>query len=227
MVPGFPLDGGRVLRAVLWGMTGDLSQATRWAAAVGQGFAWVLIASGFAMILGLRVPLFGSGPVAGLWIALIGWFLNNAALASYRRVLMQETLGDVPVTRVMHRDFAVVTAEASVQDLVDEHLLGSSQRAFPVAEEGRLRGLVCLDDVRKLDRERWADTRVGDIMTHVERLHVLDPGAKANDALNLLVERGVNQLPVADDGRLLGLVTREDILKWLSLSTTSPTGLPR
>jgi len=226
LVPGFPLDGGRVLRAVLWGMTGDLSRATRWAAAVGQGFAWVLIGSGFAMILGLRVPFFGSGPVAGLWIVLIGWFLNSAALTSYRRVLIQETLGDVPVTRVMHRDCPAVTPDASVRNLVDEHLLGSSQRAFPVIEEGRLRGLVCLDDVRKLDRDRWGDTRVAEIMTDVEMLHVLGADAKASDALSLLAERGVNQLPVVDAGRLLGLVTREDILKWLSLSRVSRPGLP-
>jgi hypothetical protein len=106
MVSGFPLDGGRVMRAALWGMTGDFVRATRWAAAFGQGFAWLLIAAEFAMILGVRVPVFGTGPVGGLWIALIGWFLNNAAITSSRRVILQQRLGDLPVTRVMHRDFA-------------------------------------------------------------------------------------------------------------------------
>jgi Zn-dependent protease len=105
MVPGFPLDGGRVLRALLWGLSGDLLRATRWAAFGGQAVAWLLIASGFAMIFGIQVPLFGSGPVAGLWIALIGWFLNNAALMSYQRVVLQQTLGDLLVTRVMQKDF--------------------------------------------------------------------------------------------------------------------------
>jgi Zn-dependent protease/CBS domain-containing protein len=224
MVPGFPLDGGRVLRAILWGLTGDYVRATRWAALGGQGFAWFLIASGFAMILGLQVPIFGTGPVAGLWIALIGWFLNSAALMSYRRVMVQERLGDLPVHEVMHRDFQEVSPQLSVQALVDERLMGSSQRAFPVIEEGRLVGLVCLADVRKLDREKRTRTRVGEIMTPMERLHVLSPSDKASEAMNRLAEGGVNQLPVLEDGRLIGVVTREDIFKWWSLSRESPPG---
>jgi Zn-dependent protease len=218
MVPGFPLDGGRVLRAILWGITDDLAQATRWAAAVGQGFAWLLIGSGFAMILGARLPVFGSGPVAGLWIALIGWFLSNAALTSYRRVLVQEHLGDLPVTRVMHRDFVAVPPEMSVQDLVEQRLLGSSQRIFPVTSGYRLTGLVCLADVRKLDRAVRSSKQVGDIMTPLAALSTLAPSDKASDALSRLAERGVNQLPVVENGELLGMVSREDILKWLSLS---------
>lgn len=224
MVPGFPLDGGRVLRAILWGVTGDLRRATRWAAAGGQGFAWLLIASGFAMILGVQVPIFGSGPVAGLWIALIGWFLNNAALMSYRRVLVEENLGDLPVTRVMHRDFVEVAPEATVQELVDRHLLGSSQRAFPVVEAGHLKGLVCLADVRNLEQDRRRETRVHEIMTAASDLQTLSPADKASAALNRLAERRVNQLPVVENGRLMGMVTREGILKWLSLSRGSGHG---
>jgi Zn-dependent protease len=87
LVPGFPLDGGRVARALLWGATGDIVRATRWAAAMGQTFGWMLMAIGFAMILGLRVPYFGTGILNGMWIALIGWFLNNAAIMSYRQLL--------------------------------------------------------------------------------------------------------------------------------------------
>lgn len=218
LVPGFPLDGGRVLRALLWGVTGDFTRATRWAAAGGQGFGWLLIGSGFAMILGVRVPVFGTGPVAGLWIALIGWFLNNAAMMSWRRVLVQERLGDLPVSRVMHRDFQSVAPDSSVRDLVEEHVLGSSQRAFPVVDGGRLEGLVCLADLRKVDRERRAETRVRDVMTPREDLHAIAPADKASDALSTLAERNVNQLPVVEDGKLLGLVTREDIVKWWSLS---------
>jgi Zn-dependent protease/predicted transcriptional regulator len=224
LVPGFPLDGGRVLRAILWGVTGDLARATRWAAAGGQGFAWLLIASGFAMILGVRVPVFGTGPLAGLWLALIGWFLNNAALASYRRVLLEERLGDLPVTRVMYRNPVQVPRDISVQALVDEHLLGSSQRAFPVVDDGRLVGLVCLEDVRRLPRERRAETRLAEIMTPVGSLHTLSPSEKASAALSRLGEYQVNQLPVVQDERLLGMVTREAILRWLSLSRGTGVG---
>lgn len=218
MVPGFPLDGGRVLRAILWGVTGDYAGATRRAAAAGQAFAWLLIASGFAMILGFRVPLLGTGPVAGLWVALIGWFLNNAALMSSRRLLVREGLGDLPVTRVMHTDFVAVAPDLTVRDFVDEHLLGSSRRSFPVVEDGRLRGIVCLADVRKLAPDLWAATRVREIMTPEERLQRISPSEKASDALDRLGSGGVNQLPVVDAGRLLGMVTREDLLKWLALS---------
>jgi Zn-dependent protease/CBS domain-containing protein len=217
MIPGFPLDGGRVLRAILWGISGDLQRATCWAAASGQAFAWLLIGVGFAMILGARVPFFGAGPVAGLWIALIGWFLNSAAVSSYQRVVVQATLGDVPVSRVMLSDYVEVAPDIRVRTFVDELLLRSSQRAFPVIEEGELRGLVCLEDVRKLDPERRGVTPVSDIMTAVERLHTVSPSQKATDALNLLAEHRVNQLPVVDNGRFLGMVTREGILKWLSL----------
>ncbi len=217
LVPGFPLDGGRVLRALAWGATGDFERATRWAVASGRGFAWLLIASGFAMILGIEVPILGTGPLGGLWIALIGWFLDNAATASYRQVRLQERLGDLPVTEVMHKDFAAVAPETRVQAFIDERLLGSSQRAFPVVDEGRLAGLVCLEDVRRLDKERRSDTPIRDIMTPAEQLHTLAPADKATDALERLASRSVNQLPVVKDSRLLGMVTREDLVKWLSL----------
>ncbi|MCF7984207.1 MAG: site-2 protease family protein [Thiohalocapsa sp.] len=217
MVPGFPLDGGRVLRAILWGLTSDFARATRIAAAAGQFFAWLLIASGFLMILGVQVPVFGSGALAGLWIALIGWFLNNAATMGWRRVQVQQTLGDVPVSDVMHRDFGTVEASESVQALIDDHFMGSSQRAFPVIDAGRLAGLVCLADVRQVHRNRRTQTRVGEIMTPVDELRLLAPDDAASDALSGLAERGVNQFPVVESGRLLGLITREDILRWIAL----------
>jgi Zn-dependent protease/CBS domain-containing protein len=221
LVPGFPLDGGRVLRALLWGATGDFVRATHWAAAAGQGVAWLLIASGFAMILGLRVPIFGTGPIGGLWVALIGWFLNNAALMSQRRMEMQQVLGDVPVNEVMYRDLISVAPDWSLQDLVDEHLLTSSQRGFPVEQEGSLRGLVCLSDVQRVERDKRGTTKVSQVMTPVEALHTLSVSDKASDALDRLGRYGVNQLPVVENGRVLGMVTREGILRWSSLSRRS------
>ncbi len=205
MVPGFPLDGARVLRALLWGLLGDLLRATRWAAAAGEGFAWLLIGSGIAMILGLSVPIFGSGPVAGLWLALIGWFLNHAALTGYQQAMGRQTLGDLPVTRVMHRDFIEVAPSSTVQDFIDAHLLESSQRVFPVVEGGQLLGLVGLADVRRLDRGRRVETQVAEIMTPTGRLHRLTPTDKAIDALKYLAEHRVNQIPVVTaEGGLLG-----------------------
>jgi Zn-dependent protease/CBS domain-containing protein len=218
LVPGFPLDGGRVLRAVLWGVTGDLKRATEMAASSGQAFGWTLMGLGFAMILGIRVPIFGSGAVGGLWLALIGWFLSNAARQSLRMQLIEERLGHLPVTRVAHHDYQVVTPDASVQRLVDDGFLVHSQRCYPVvAADGALRGVVSLEDIRSIGRDQWAQRRVAEIMTPLERLQVITPAQSAAEALRLLAERGVNQLPLVADGQLRGLVTREDILKWMVL----------
>ena len=217
LVPGFPLDGGRVLRAILWGVTGDLVRATRWASTMGQMFAWFLIGMGVAMMLGVRVPVFGTGLVSGLWLAFIGWFLNNAALLSYRQILIKETLEDVPVGRVMLTDVVSVDAATSVDRFVDEYLMRRDQRAYPVLENGRLAGLVCFSDVRGVDRDTWSERTVADIMTPAERLTRLAPSDDASEALSVLGRGGINQLPVVENGEVRGLVRREDILKWLSL----------
>lgn len=224
LVPGFPLDGGRVLRALLWGLTGDLTRSTLLAATVGQAFSWLLIGLGFAMMLGLRVPVFGSGALGGLWLALIGWFLGNAARQSWQGRLIEDRLGALPVGRVMHHDFRAVEPDLRVLDLVDQGFLALSYRAYPVVANGELRGLVSLEDVRRLGRDQWAETRVADIMTPLARLHALGPADSASRALKLLAEQGVNQLPVVDGGRILGLVTREDILKWMALSPQGRLG---
>lgn len=221
LVPGYPLDGGRILRAALWGATGDLLAATRRASTVGQGFAWVLMASGFLMIMGLRVPVFGGGFINGLWLALIGWFLNNAAVMSYRQLLIHQWLEDVPVTRLMHTRFERVEPQLSLQNLVDEHLMPSGQRAFPVEERGRFVGMICLRDLPKRPPAAWSTTTVGDIMTPVRELATLAPEQYAAEALDLFGKRDVNQLPVVKNGELLGLIRREDILKWLSLHAST------
>jgi CBS domain-containing protein len=201
----------------MWGLTGNLRRATRLASAAGQGFAWLLIGLGLSMMFGARVPFFGTGPIAGLWLAFIGWFLNNAALVSYRQLLVREALEDVPVSRLMLTSFAVVPPDLTVNALVEEHVLRSDQRAFPVLDEERLIGMVCLRDVRALDRAAWASTCVRDIMTPLERVTWVNPGQDALEALAVLAQKNVNQLPVIENGRVRGLVRREDILKWLSL----------
>jgi Zn-dependent protease/CBS domain-containing protein len=217
LVPGFPLDGGRVLRAIMWAATGDFVVATRRASRAGQFFAWVLMALGFLMILGLRVPFFGTGALSGLWLAFIGWFLNNAALASYRQLLVRESLENVPVERLMQTQFRRVDPSMPVQTLVDEHLMSSGQRAFPVEQDGRFLGLVCMKDLQRRIRDAWGSTKVSEIMTPAQDLAAVSPREDALDALELLGRRKVNQLPVVDNGRLLGMIRLEDILTWLSL----------
>src|SRR5690606_35910497 len=141
MVPGFPLDGGRVFRAIAWWITGDLRKATRWASSAGRYFGYLLIAAGVAMILGLPVPLFGRGPVSGLWLVFIGWFLSRAASASYRQLVIREALREVAVADLMRRRVVAVPVDASAADLV-AHAFETDQESFPVVVGDRLVGLV-------------------------------------------------------------------------------------
>lgn len=224
LVPGFPLDGGRVLRAVLWGITGDLRRATQWASRLGQAFAWVLIIMGFGMMFGLRMPIFGMGLVSGIWLAFIGWFLYNAALISYRQLLVRESLENIPVSRLMQTRFVAVEPDMRLHTLVEEHLMPSGQRAFPVLNNDRFVGIVCLQDVRRVKQDAWSGTTVGDIMTPAEAVAQVAPDDDAADAMSALSQRGVNQLPVIDHGKVRGLIRREDVLTWLALRSGEDMG---
>ena len=216
LVPAFPLDGGRVVRAIIWGFSGDFARATRWASALGQAFGWVLIAAGVAMMLGLAVPIFGTGLTGGLWLALIGWFLHNAAIASYRQAQLGEALAGVRVGEIMKTDFATVRADLPVQTLVDDYLMSREQRCYPVVDGRALSGIVCLDDLRHTRRADWPAARTSEIMTPAERLLTLSPSTPASEALTALTTRRVNQLPIVERGEIKGLLSREDILQWLA-----------
>jgi Zn-dependent protease len=217
LVPGFPLDGGRVLRAILWGISGDLRRATHRASQLGRIFSGLLIGVGLAMMLGFRVPFFGTGVIGGLWLMLIGWFLNNAAVMSYRQLLMRESLEDVPVSTVMRSDFSSIDADMPVSELVDRYLLPGDQRTFPVLDGADFIGLVSLRDIHKTPRETWRRAAVRSIMTPADAVKGIPPQENAADAMLLLGRQGVNQLPVVEDGKVRGMVSREDILKLLSI----------
>jgi Zn-dependent protease/CBS domain-containing protein len=218
LIPGFPLDGGRVLRALLWAATNHLRTATRWASWVGQAIGWLMIIAGLAMIFGTRIPFFGTGFLGGLWLAFIGWFLNTAAIQSYQQVVIHDILEGVPVARLMRTTVPTVPATLSISDLVHEYVMRTDERAFPVLQDGdQLIGLVCLDDVRKVPREDWGTTRVRDIMTPLDQVAVVTPQEEAGEAFTVLTGRDVNQVPVVQDGHLVGMLRRRDILKWLQL----------
>jgi predicted transcriptional regulator len=169
------------------------------------------------MIFGARVPIFGTGLINGLWLAFIGWFLNNAALISYQQLLVREALEDVPVSRIMQSSVSTIGPEVPVSTLVDEYLMRSDQRAYPVVEGERFVGLVCLEDVRKLARQAWPHTKIREIMTRAADVAAVAADDAAAEAMLVLTRRRVNQLPVVENGKVQGIVRREDILKWLSL----------
>jgi CBS domain-containing protein len=208
LIPGFPLDGGRILRAILWGRSGDADQSTLTAARVGQAVAF-----GFIFLGVMR--FFGGAGVGGLWIAFIGWFLLQAAQASYAQVAVVAELRGVRVRDIMTSDCVTVAANMPVQTLVDEHLLRTGQRCFVVGEPGRIRGLVTPHDIKGLTRDRWATTSVGEVMRAIGQLKTISPDASAVEALTMMGAADVNQLPVTTDGRFEGLVARSHVMQLL------------
>jgi Zn-dependent protease len=224
MIPAFPLDGGRVLRSFFWAISDNLRQATRWAAWIGQGIAWLLILVGISMVFGLQVPVLGSGPISGLWLVFIGWFLNSSASQSYRQVVIQDVLGGIPVNRMMRRNPPTATAGLSVSSLVHDYVMQSDDHAFPVVEGDRLQGLVCLHDVRTVSRDAWETTTVREIMTPADQLVTVAPDEDATEALHKLQRQEVRQLPVVQNGSLAGLLRRQDIIKYLRLEEDMDIG---
>jgi Zn-dependent protease/predicted transcriptional regulator len=219
MIPGFPLDGGRVLRSIFWAAIDDLRRATRWASWVGQGIAWLMILAGIAMVFGIRLPFFGTGVVNGLWLAFIGWFLNSSASQSYRQVVIQDVLEGVPVSRMMRTNPPTVSPNSSVDSLVHDYVMQSDDHAFPVSDGSRIVGLVTLEDVRSVARERWNTATIREIMTPVDELVTVTPDKDAGEAMIELSQRNVRQLPVMRNGELAGLLRRQDIVRWLHMQS--------
>ncbi|HLO14167.1 MAG TPA: site-2 protease family protein [Anaerolineales bacterium] len=219
LIPGFPLDGGRVLRSILWGVTHNLVKATRWASWVGQFIAWVLIVAGIAMIFGTTIPFLGSGTFNGMWIVFMGWFLQNAASQSYRRVLVQDILEDVPVKRMMLRDVPAVSANMTTESLVNSHIVGSDNPAFIVSEGEKPVGLITVDDIRKLSPETRHNTLVREVMTPAQNLESVTPEENVSNAFDRLQNRDIPQLLVMRGNEIVGLLRRKDIVRWLELQS--------
>lgn len=212
LVPGFPLDGGRVLRALIWGLSGNLRLATRLATWAGQGIA-------FLFMLGGTWQIFRGQWIDGLWIIFIGWFLHSAATSGYRQMLVREMLGEVRAGDLMTTDFATVSRDLTLQQLVDEYVLRRREHSFPVADAGLLRGIICLHDVKTVPRARWPYTRVSEVMTSWAELETVSPGDDGATILARLNARDVRQLPVVEGKRLIGLLRRSDVLRYLQVRT--------
>ncbi|NLF12153.1 MAG: CBS domain-containing protein [Anaerolineaceae bacterium] len=219
MIPAFPLDGGRVLRSIFWALSNNLRKATRWASWIGQGIAWLMIVAGIAMVFGVQLPVLGTGPISGLWLAFIGWFLNSSASRSYQQVVVQDMLEDVPVRRLMRSNPPTVPPDITIDSLVHEYVMGTDDHSFPVVEGSHLLGMICLHDVRDVPRTEWDTTLVRDVMTPEGNLITVKPDEDAAEALHRLQQQDVRQLPVTTNGTLQGLVRRRDFVRWLQLES--------
>ena len=209
LLPGFPLDGGRVLRSILWGTTGSLVKATNIATTAGRILAWTLI--GFGVF-----QLFTGNFLGGLWIAFIGWFLHGAADASRREVTLQEQLRGVQVREVMDYSPETITPQTSVLDVVRGIFLQRGHRAVPIRQDDQLVGIVTLTDIKELPQQKWAETPVAEIMTR-KPLYTVSTDDDLTSAFRLLAQHGLNQVLVLHDGQLVGLLSRADIIRHLQL----------
>jgi len=210
MIPGFPLDGGRVLRALLWGLGGSFRTATRWASWVGRGVAYLFILTGVGQI-------FLGSFLNGLWIAFIGWFLNNAAESSYQQVVLRDTLAGVTVRSVMTERCPIVSSDLRLDHLVNDLVLGQGQRCFFVADNENLQGLITLHNIRAVPSEQRETLTASQIMTPTESLFRAHPDDDVLALLQRMDEANVNQVPVMDNSHLLGVITREHLLHYIRL----------
>lgn len=208
LIPGFPLDGGRVLRSILWGITGGLGKATEIASRVGQVFAFALIGWGVYQII-------NGDFLSGIWVIFIGWFLNNAAESSRKEIRLQEDFKNVLAKDLMNTQPEVTTPDARLMDIVENYFLRKGRRALPVCDnEGKLIGIVTLTDLKKVSQEKWPTTTVEGVMTR-ESLHYVGPNEDLSNVLKMLAEYDLNQILVVEDSKVVGLLSRADMIRYL------------
>lgn len=211
LVPGFPLDGGRLLRAAIWHFTGNLRRASHIASLFGQGFGYLLIAWGLFRIFFTRDGL----DLGGIWVVFIGWFLIDAARSGYQQVILRRALSGVPVRSIMSTDPAVVPSHISLQEAADDYFLRRHYAAFPVVEDGGVKGIVSLSEVREVPREEWASTPVGQIARPIGPDDMLSPTDDSWHALARMATKGVGRLLVMEGPTLVGIVSRTDLMRHL------------
>lgn len=210
LLPGFPLDGGRVLRSIIWMVTGNFRRATRIASYTGQACAYLFI------LLGI-VEFFRGNFFNGLWVAFIGWFLLNAAQTINNQVELQSALRGVLVKQVMDSHPITVPANISVQKLVNEYFLPQGLHAAPVTHGDYLAGLITLSDIMQIERERWSYTPVGHVMRLAEQISTATANQPLLEVLQIMGTQNINQIPIVQDGRLIGLLSREAIIRYLQV----------
>jgi CBS domain-containing protein len=210
LIPGFPLDGGRVLRSIVWKVSGSLRRATRIVTIVGEIVAYLFI------LLGIW-EFFGGNLISGIWIGIIGFFLLIAAQSANTEVVLQSMFRDVTVGEVMNTAPMTVPANISLQKLVDEYFLPQGLRSAIDTQADQLAGMITLSDIRHVPREEWGQVPVGHAMIPRERLHTVTPQQNLNDVLPLMAGQDVNQLPVVQDGRVVGVLSRDAIVRYMEV----------
>lgn len=209
LLPGFPLDGGRVLRAIIWSATGDLRHATYIASTAGQGVAYSLMAVGIlALFVRVAAP-------DGWLLLVLGWFLLDAARSSYQQQVLRSALSGVRVRDMMTPEVVTVPPDVSLQQAVDEYFLRLNHAAFPVTEGHHLAGMLSLAHVRQVPREQWGHTRVADVVERLDQSHFVRPGDDAWEALAAMAGADRGRLLVVEGTELVGIISRTNIMRFL------------
>jgi len=210
LVPGFPLDGGRVLRSILWWRNQNLRRATKTATNIGRIVGYLFIFGGiFFIFQGLWLN--------GLWLAFIGWFLENAAVGSYRQVSLQDMLQGHTAGEVMTRDCPVMSPDISVEKLVNEEILLSGRRCFPVAVDDHVMGLVTLHNIRSVPRNLWSSSTLKQAMTPLDKLKSVSPNDDLSEVMEKLTDADINQVLVVENGSILGIIGRDNLLSFINI----------
>jgi len=209
LIPAFPLDGGRVLRSIIWAITGNLRRATRITSLIGGGFGIVLI------VLGIVRIAFGDF-VGGIWSVLIGMFLRQAASMSYQQLLLRRALEGEPVAKFMRPNPVVVPPQLSIADLVERYIYVHHHKLFPVADNGNLIGCISTQQVKQLPREEWSRHTVSELVSTCSPDNTIRPDTDAMEALSKMSRTGASRLLVVDHGHLVGVLTLKDLMRFMS-----------
>ena len=210
LIPGFPLDGGRVLRSLIWWRSGNLKSATRIASNAGRAVGFILIFVGIWFI-------FTGNWVNGIWLALIGWFLESVAVGNYQQLLLQEMLKGHVASEVMSRDCVIIPPDTTIDQLVHGNILTSGRRCFPVVSGSQIMGMMTLHDIKVVPREQWSTETVKEAMTPFDKLKWVRPDEELSSVLRILTEDNINQVPVVQDNEIVGMVSRENLLNFVNI----------
>ena len=210
LIPAFPLDGGRILRAVLWHRMGDYSRATRIAARTGQVISFVFIAGGIALMMFVRAYWF-----SGLWLILIGWFLHGAARASHRQALLRDSIGGITVRQVTDYGCPSVEPDTSIADLIQMHIMPTGRRCMLITRGGIPEGMVTLEQLKKTSRELWPHTTVSNIMIPIGNLKTAHADQDVLGVLQDMIEASIDHLAVSDGGEVVGVIHRDELIRYV------------
>jgi Zn-dependent protease/predicted transcriptional regulator len=214
LLPGFPLDGGRVLRSIIWKVTGNLQRATFIASTAGRVLGFMIIAVGI-------VFLFTGNFLSGIWFAFIGWFLQSSAHMGYRQLIFETSVKGIRVKDVMNNDLVLADKDLTLQEIIDDYFMRYRFGRFPVVdgrgENARFIGIISLHDIKAIDREKWDSTTVGDIVKTVTEKEKVDRSMEISDAIKKMGKMGLGHLVIMSGDRLEGIITKSDVMRFIQI----------